>query len=377
MAKGEFGRNMSKKAREEMMRELADGFIEAIQKNEFGAWKKGWACSGIQSVPHNVRGTRYRGLNTIILWLEGMQYNSSQWATYNQWKELSEKHAIKQGEFDLVDGRNGPWKKTSKWYGVRKGESGTTVVFWKPTKYTTQNDDGEDEERASLMMKVYTVFNRDQTDLPPEVQADDYDPAEEFTHAENDFNDCLVHYLRSTDGGPISLRYGGNRAFYMPGRDVIALPHRRQFESNLHYLSVKGHECVHSTGHTRRLARPLSGGKQSQEYAFEELIAELGSAFLMGTFGLSGDMRHTEYLASWVSLLSDAPEALMKAASKAQKAVDFIVDPYLAHKKGDCECAYCTELAELRAMLSDDDYPIPYPVWESMWMPEIVEDEEE
>lgn len=132
------------------------------------------------------------------------------------------------------------------------------------------------------------------------------------------------------------------------------MPERKQFESNLHYLSVLGHECVHSTGHALRMNRPLGNSFGSKEYAFEELIAELGSAFLMGAFGLSGDMRHTEYLASWIRILKDKPEALMEAASKAQKAVDFIVDPYVEHirvrgpDEEPCACKQCEFLAEIR-----------------------------
>lgn len=338
-----------------MMRDLADTFIEKLESGDFGAWKKSWASVGMDAIPHNVRGTSYRGINTVILWLSGFDYKSPQWGTYDQWKKLSQKHAISKGEFTLESGRKGPWKKTTKWYGVKKGELGTTVIFWKPQTYKKNEGTDEEEERVSFILKTYTVFNRDQTELPPlpQVEGSEFE-AKEFNDMERDFNDALHHYRRTTKGAEVKLKHGGNRAFYTSSADRIAMPERKQFESNLHYLSVLGHECIHSTGHALRMNRPLGNGFGSKEYAFEELIAELGSAFLMGAFGLSGDMRHTEYLASWIRILKDKPEALMEAASKAQKATDFIIDPYVEHSRirgpdeDPCACKQCETLAELR-----------------------------
>jgi len=360
------------------MRELADSFIEKIQDGNFGAWKKSWATVGMDALPHNVRGTSYRGINTIILWLSGFEYKSPQWGTYDQWKKLSQKHAISKGEFTLEEGRKGPWKKTTKWYGVRKGEGGTTVIFWKPQTWKENEGTDDETERVSFLLKTYTVFNRDQTDLPPLPQVEGSEFTEkDFNDMENEFHDALQHYRHTAKGAPIKLKHGGNRAFYTSTADRIAMPERKQFESNLHYLSVLGHECIHSTGHALRMNRPLGNGFGTEEYAFEELIAELGSAFLMGSFGLSGEMRHVEYLASWVKLLKNAPEALMKAASKAQKAVDCIVDPYVEHSRirlpdeDPCACKQCEIIREL---WDDENLIIPIETFQAHFEPtETVE----
>lgn len=377
----QFGKKLNKESRKKMMRDLADNFIEKIQSGDFGAWKKSWASLGMNAIPHNVRGTSYRGINTVILWLSGFDYQSPQWGTYEQWKKLAVKHAISKGEFTLEEGRKGPWKKTTKWYGVKKGEGGTTIIFWKPQTWKETDADGEEQDRVSFLLKTYTVFNRDQTDLPPleKVEGSEY-VAKEFNDMELEFNSALAHYRFTTKGGPVKLKHGGDRAFYTPVSDRIAMPERKQFETNLHYLAVLGHECIHSTGHALRMNRALKNSKGSEDYAFEELIAELGSAFLMGAFGLSGDLRHTEYLASWVRILKDEPEALMRAASKAQKAVDHIVDPYVEHSRmrgpdeEPCKCKQCEMYLEL---WSDDAWIIPKEVFFENFHAPIIEEEEE
>ena len=383
MSKGDYGRGMGKEKRKQMMRELADSFIEKVESGDFGAWSKPWTNLGMDAMPHNVRGTSYRGINTIILWISGFEYSCSQWGTFEQWKKLSAKHAISKKEFEMVDGRKGPYKKTTKYYGVRKGEAGTTIVFWKPSTYKTGklDDKGNEEERVSFLLRVYTVFNRDQTDLPPLEKVEGSEMvAKDFSEFEKDFDDGLAHYMKATKGGPILLKHGGDRAFYTPSKDRIAMPKRKQFESNLHYLAVKGHECIHSTGHAVRLNRANMNHFGSPEYAFEELIAEMGSAFLMGSFGLVGEMRHTEYIGHWAKMLNKDPEALMRAATKAQKAVDYIIDPYIEHSRvrgpdeKPCECKLCEEL---KALYRPEAFIFPLEVWEKYWIPEPEEGDEE
>ena len=233
----------------------------------------------MDGMPHNVRKTPYRGINTIILWIRGFEYTCAQWGTYDQWKKLSQKHAISKKEFTLEEGKKGPWKKTTEWYGVQSGEQGTTVIFWKPTSYSSTRENketGEDEtyQRASFMMRTYTVFNRDQTGLPPlENVAGAELVEEEFNKTEKELETCIEWYMENTAGGPIELKHGGDRAFYVPSSDRIAMPLRKQFEANVNYLAVKGHECIHSTGHPVRLNRAnmnKSARFGDVDYAFEE-----------------------------------------------------------------------------------------------------------
>ena len=117
----------------------------------------------------------------------------------------------------------------------------------------------------------------------------------------------------------------------------------------------------------------------SKDYAFEELIAEMGSAFLMGSFGLGGELRHTDYIGHWSELLNKDPEALMRAATAAQKAVDYMVDPYIEHarvrEEGEkpCDCRQCKPLREL---YDPEAFIFPLEVWEKYWIPETGDEEE-
>ena len=205
-------------------------------------------------------------------------------------------------------------------------------------------------------MRYFTVFNRDQTNLPVEKTDVELEEAEDFSDTEAELEFCLEYYIdnpnRSAkkigdimpDGSkaeevcwvmksenPILLKHGGDRAFYTKGADRIALPLQEQFDSNGHYLSVKGHEIIHSTGHPLRLNRKLGNAFGSDDYAKEELIAEFGTAMLLGSFGIQGELRNVEYINNWATVLSKEPRFLMTAAQRAQKAVNYVLEPWLDH----------------------------------------------
>ena len=309
-------------------------------------------------VARSPQGRPYRGINTVILWISGFEYTSNTWGTYNAWKKTGRKHAIREKEFTVETNKDGStWKKTTEYYGVKKGEGGTTVVLWKPSAYRSENKDtGEEEIRQSVLMRYFTVFNRDQTNLPVEKTDVELEEAEDFSDTEAELEFCLEYYIdnpnRSAkkigdimpDGSkaeevcwvmksenPILLKHGGDRAFYTKGADRIALPLQEQFDSNGHYLSVKGHEIIHSTGHPLRLNRKLGNAFGSDDYAKEELIAEFGTAMLLGSFGIQGELRNVEYINNWATVLSKEPRFLMTAAQRAQKAVNYVLEPWLDH----------------------------------------------
>ena len=356
---GDFGRGMSKAKREEFERKLADDFIEAIKEGKVGAFgETAWTKLGGNAMPHNPQGRTYRGINTVILWISGFEYTSNTWGTYNAWKEVSRKHAIREKQFTVETNKDGStWKKTTEYYGVKKGEGGTTVVLWKPSAYRTEDKEtGEEEIRQSVLMRYFTVFNRDQTGLPPEQTDVELEDAEDFTDTEAELEFCLEYFIdnpfRSAkkigdllpdghkaeepcwvmkEGTPILLKHGGDRAFYTSSADRIALPLREQFDSNGAYLSVKGHEIIHSTGHPLRLNRKLGNTFGSEDYAKEELIAEFGTAMLLGSFGIQGELRNVEYINNWATVLAKEPRFLMTAAQRAQKAVNYVLEPWVDH----------------------------------------------
>ncbi len=353
---------MSGEARKEFERKLADDFISQIKSGEVGAWSSGWTNLGGAAMPHNPKGRPYSGINTVILWLRGFDYNSNTWGTYNAWKEVARKHAIKEGNFELKVGRDGkPYKHTTEWFGVKKGEEGTNIILWKPLTYKSEKENkttGEMETTigTTMLMRVFTVFNRDQTGLPEIITDTELEEAEDFNRPEQELENCLNYYIEKPNrkligvgeilpsgekaeepewvikSGEILLKHGGDRAFYTSGRDRIALPLREQFNSNARYLSTKGHEIIHSTGHPLRLNRNLGNSFGSEDYAKEELIAEFGTAFLIGSFGIQGELRNVEYINNWASVLSKEPRFLITAAQRAQKAVNYVLDPWLEHE---------------------------------------------
>ena len=352
---------MSKDSRAKFERKLADDFIEAIKTGEVGCWSQGWTNLGGNAMPHNPKGRPYSGVNTVILWISGWEYSSNTWGTYNAWKDVGRKHAIREKEFTIETNKDGStWKKTTNYYGVKKGEGGTTVILWKPSAYRTENDDGEEEIRQSVLMRQFTVFNRDQTSLPPEKTDVELEEAEDFSDTEAELEFCLEYYIDNPnrthirdgeilhaphpkagekhkgdpiwvmkEGSPILLKHGGDRAFYTSSADRIAMPLRDQFTENARYLSTKGHECIHSTGHPLRLNRALGNAFGSDDYAKEELIAEFGTAMLLGSFGIQGELRNVEYINNWATVLSKEPKFLITAAQRAQKAVNYVLEPWV------------------------------------------------
>jgi antirestriction protein ArdC len=120
------------------------------------------------------------------------------------------------------------------------------------------------------------------------------------------------------------IRIGGDRACYVPSLDFICLPPEAAFKSREHFLATALHECGHWSGHKSRLDRDLKSRFNEKAYATEELIAELTAAFLCAHLGITGELRHAEYIASWISLLKDDDRAIFTASSRASQAADYL-----------------------------------------------------
>lgn len=252
-------------------------------------WVKPWKDGRTAGLlPQNaVTGRPYRGINIPILWDAANRagYPRQEWLTFKQ-----------------AFGAGGV---------VRKGERGTPVVFVKRVLAPGKDDD-ETDALVSLL-RVFTVFNVEQVDgLAPEPTA------AEPVQAPILVAEAFVRRIGA------DIRHGGNVACYVPSQDLIALPEPRQFESAAHYFATALHELTHWTGHQERLNRQLSHRFGSQAYAAEELVAELGAAFLCAELGIEGRLRHTDYIGAWLKLLRDDAKAVFTAASKASQAADFL-----------------------------------------------------
>jgi antirestriction protein ArdC len=273
---------------------VTDQVVEAIEAGA-ESFKMPWRTSGgFPASPINAVSKRpYRGINVVILWAiaQARGYQSGTWATFKQWQQLGAQ--------------------------VRKGETSAHVVFWKfLDKESADSDDGEGKQKGRIpMAKDYWIFNADQVDGYRQIQEPPLSKAERIEHADEFFRMLGV-----------DLRVSANLAYYAPITDSVHMPAFEVFKESLFYYSVLSHESTHWTGAPHRLNRDLKGRFGSDAYAVEELIAELGAAFLCAELGLPTDPRrdHAPYIATWLKVLKNDKKAIFTAAAKAQEAVDWM-----------------------------------------------------
>jgi len=272
---------------QEKFNELTTKLISTIENGDVGDWLKPFKSSG--RIPSNFSThKRYRGLNVLFLWMMAQEegYKTNYWLTFNQ--------VVAMGG------------------SVKKGSLATPIFFFKFLDIKEKNDMGELELKHIPMMKTYNVFNLDQTTLELEKVT-----------SNNEVIPEIETFIQAT-GATIKA---GSEAYYSPSSDFVAMPDLSMFESEEHYYSTLLHELSHWTGHASRLERDIDGSFGSESYAFEELIAELSSCFLNAELGIDyTQMRHAEYLQSWLKALKAQPRLLWKAASHAQKAADFLMN---------------------------------------------------
>ena len=204
---------------------------------------------------------------------------------------------------------------------MRKGERGSLVVYANSITRAEHDDaTGEDVEREIPFLKGYTVFNVEQIDELPEIYyakaENKLTPVERIGRAEEFFSHV-----------PVTLKHGGNRAYYAQEFDYVQMPIIEAFRDAESYYATLGHEFIHSTKHPSRLARDFGRKSWGDEgYACEELVAEMGSAFLCADLELTPEVRddHAGYIASWLEVLKNDKRCVVQAASYAQKAVNYL-----------------------------------------------------
>lgn len=271
---------------------VTNKIIEAIEGGKDGSnWHLPWHTN--KSIfnaplmfPKRSNGEFYQGSNVLALWAAGDNMNSAsgQWGTFKQWLDLG--------------------------HPVMKGEKSQAVVVKAIIKEKEQANGTTDSQFCGMM--AYAVFNADQctdTVIPVEPQISD---SERKSH--------LDAFIASTGA---YITHGGNRAFYRPSDHTITLPNFCSFDSYQDYYSTACHELVHWTG--KLVERENLRTKKA--YAFEELVAELGAAFLCARLGITNEPRddHAEYIASWLKSLKGDKKYIFKASTLAQKAVEFLL----------------------------------------------------
>ena len=280
-----------------MKRDLyAEVSARIVAELELGAapWVKPWSATPGANTPCNAVSDRhYSGCNVVLLWMaQAAGYRAPRFLTFKQTLEL---------------GGN-----------VRKGEHGTKVYFVKQLQVHDKGADDETATRLVPMMREYTVFNIDQCENLPDsvttgkpIRVRNADTRDELADA----------FLHSTGA---DIREGHGEACYVPSRDFISMPAFGAFKGADHFYNVAFHELTHWTAHKSRLDRDLKNRFASRNYAAEELIAELGAAFLCAEFGFDGDVRNAGYIGPWVELLKADKRAFFTACSQASKAADYL-----------------------------------------------------
>jgi len=268
--------------------------VELLQQGTI-PWRKPWSTGAGE--PRNlVSGKGYRGVNVFLL--SAMPFASPYWLTYRQ--------------------------ATERGGSVRKGSKGCPVVFWRwsngDEELAENGQGGEPAKRRAPLLRYYTVFNTEQCDgiVTPATVARTFEPIPE-----------CERIVRSMPNAP-RIEHGGSQAFYRPSSDTVTTPSAQLFDSPALYYSTLFHELTHSTGHESRLARKGitdSSMFGSHEYSREELIAEMGAAFLCGIAGIEGATLQdsTAYLANWIKVLKGDSRLAITAAAQAQKAADYVL----------------------------------------------------
>lgn len=286
---------MANNERVDVYQRVTDQIIQAI---EAGAetWEMPWNSPETAfQYPRNVAtGKAYRGVNILALWASSYlsSYPEATWGTFKQWSDLG--------------------------HHVRKNEKATIGVFWKQLDFrqkegTPSDTEPDDRDTPRWVARAFPLFNAAQVEgyePPPRPETPTF---ERIERAEAFFAALGA-----------DIRHGGGKACYSPEADYIQMPPFEVFRDPISYYSTLAHEATHWTGHRTRLDRDLKGRFGSEAYAAEELIAELGAAFLAADLELAPDPRpeNAAYIQSWLKVLRNDNRAIFSASSTAQKAVD-------------------------------------------------------
>jgi len=265
--------------------EVTDSIIKQL---ESGAtpWIKPWKADSTAD-KNFISQKPYQGINRLILGLSSMVsgFDTPIWASFKQWQSLG--------------------------CNVKKGEKGTKIVFFSPV---TKECKVTGNLESYNLLKSYYVFNASQVDGVTIAAPSTVDKP---------FNSIVEADDRIAKTGAI-IRHGGDSAFFAPSMDMIQMPNKSAFDSESSYYATIFHELTHWSGHESRLKREFGKRFGNPEYAFEELVAEMGAAFLCQDYRIQGELRHAGYIQHWLTACRKDSTAIFKAAALAQKAADYI-----------------------------------------------------
>ena len=287
---------------------ITERIIERIESTGTLPWKKPWKTSN--QIPHNLISHKaYRGINAFLL--HALGYTSPCWLTMRQTNGLGGK--------------------------VRRGEKATPVVFWK----FIERDELDGTSKPYALLRYYNVFNTEQCDGLPEKKLPEI--AEERSIERVDVAEEIIREMTHKP----EILHKGSRAFYRPATDTVQVPRQEVFNGDAEYYATLFHELVHSTGHESRLARKEMlkvVARGDHDYSNEELVAEMGAAFLCGHCGILPEIEEnaSAYLKGWLKQMKGNPSLLIRSGAQAQKAFDYILgtqhDPLTPSSKREEVC---------------------------------------
>ncbi len=285
--------------RTSLYQEITDKIVAELEAGRV-PWVQPWGTAAAKAslaMPKNAATQRrYSGINVLILWGAVIErgFAGQRWLTFRQ---------------ALALGGN-----------VRKGEHGTTVVYahrFTPDAERRRAERDGDEPSVIPFLKRFTVFNTDQCENLPAALTTTPAPIPEGL--------ILPHAAGLIAATGADFRIGGERAFYSPTYDFIQVPRPDAYFEPVNWHRTALHELGHWCGHPSRLGRDLSGGFGSALYAKEELVAEMTSAFVCASLGFIPTVRHADYIGSWLEVLREDDRAIVRAASAASKAADYLL----------------------------------------------------
>jgi antirestriction protein ArdC len=302
----------------DVYQEITNTIIASLEAGTI-PWHQPWVVCGDRGLPRSgATGKPYSGINTLLT--QFAPYESPWWLTFKQCKELG----------GNVKGQKGTM--ITKWIVFDQGDDDEVV----------KKSDGGKHYAKRPILKHFVVFNLEQCNLPDEAlekfakRLDKLAPprtpsAGEQHRCKDNADKVSGDYLHREN---INLSHKGNQAFYAPLEDRIQMPERDQFVDSNFYYATLFHEEVHSTGHSSRLdrgndTRSRSGSDEVQVYSREELVAEIGSAFICGMLGIANTNTNTNrdsYIAGWLKKLKDDKKAIILASSAATKAADYVLN---------------------------------------------------
>ena len=286
----------------DIYQEITDKIVSVLERTQPGGWQSPFAGLAAQGLPRNpVTDHRYQGINIPSLWVDQQKkgFTANEWATFKQWRD--------------------------KGASVRKGEKASPIIFYKTLTKEDESPNGETQEIAIPMMRFYAVFNANQVEGyegKTSAPANNVDLVERIKTADE--------FCKATGA---NIHHGGAGAYYDPNRDLINIPKTINFRetdnasATENYYATLLHELTHWSGASHRLNRAFAGSEsEKQKYAFEELVAELGAAFLCSALQITQAPRedHAHYLKNWLQALKNDKKYIFKASAQAAKAAEYL-----------------------------------------------------